>query len=505
MYNAVDIHTKKREQRTFYDVGVGTSTFAPWKAFSAAVGTGFGQNVCDLYRFLAKNYDPDRDVKIFLFGFSRGAATIRAFTGFLHACGLVDGRKMKAGDLEDRIEEEFSKYKDKTYDESEPPPKKAGDSHGRVPVHFVGVWDTVSALGAPKWATPTGPLSWAMKQACRLIDNVANWIYKHHSYQYGLNDHIKHAYHALAIDDERTSFRPMVWDETKVPDENVVEQVWFAGMHSNAGGGYERGGLADVALHWMMERADHHDLIFNESDRLQIENRANPYGLIRDSRAGAGVLYRYHPRNITELCEEKLPDPTNGPPEIHKSVFVRMGARVDRYAPGYLPRRFSVAETELEPGKATGKKTLIEVEPSAKALGEPAGTRTWQELTRRLTKGMNARKRAHSVMMFTLLVALGSGSFWWLSPPAGWGRSGFFGHVADVLDYVLPDLLGGLVEYAVIQNPIYITVVAVVGLGIWIHRTRIVRRMRADREELRAITLGEVGDLAEPDAPETSS
>ena len=118
---------------------------------------------------------------------------------------------------------------------------------------------------------------------------------------------------------------------------------------------------------------------------------------------------------------------------------------------------------------------------------------------------MKARKRAHSVMMFTLLVALGSGSFWWLSPPASWGRSGFFGHVADVLDYVLPDLLGGLVEYAVIQHPIYITVVAVVGLGIWIDRTRVVKRMRADREELRAITLAEVGVLAEPDAPEASS
>ncbi len=501
MYNAVDIHTDpdtdEAEQRTFYDVGVGTSAFAPWKAVSGAVGAGFGQNVRDLYRFLAKNYEPDPRTKIFVFGFSRGAATVRAFTGFLHACGLVDGRKMLAGDLQDLIDQQFGKYK--SGETTGPPPKMPGVSHGRVPVHFVGVWDTVSALGAPKYGKPTGPLSWMMKQACVLIDNVVNLIHKHHSYQYGLNDEIKNAYQALAIDDERTSFRPKVWDERNVPDENVVEQVWFAGMHSNVGGGYERGGLADVALDWMMERADHHGLIFNVSDQRQIQNRANSLGLIRDSRAGGGILYRYHPRNITELCQDGLEKDKTKTPRIHKSVLDRMRARVDSYAPGYLPRSFNAVETTLASEGAMGVETPVEIDET----GAPAGGKNWNQLTRRLKKGMNARKRLHSITMFTLLVVLGFGLFWWVRPPANWGRSGFFGHVADILDYVLPDLLGGLIEYTVVQNPIYLTVVAIVGLGLWIRRTRIVGRMRGDREDLRGLILEQAGQNRKADASST--
>lgn len=501
MYNAVNIHTDPAtgaaEQRTFYDVGVGTSAFAPWKAVSGAVGTGFAQNVRDLYRFLAKNYEPDRDTKVFVFGFSRGAATVRAFTGFLHARGLVDGRKISAGDLQDLIDLEFDKYK--SGETTGVPEKIAGKSHGRIPVHFVGVWDTVAALGAPKYGRPTGPLSWMMKQACVLIDNVINLIHKHRSYQYGLNDEIKNAYQALAIDDERTSFRPMVWDERESPDGNVVEQVWFAGMHSNVGGGYERGGLADVPLDWMMERAAHHDLIFNLSDRRQIQNRANSLGLIRDSRAGAGILYRYHPRNITELCQDGLGEEKTKTPRVHTSVLDRMRARVDNYAPGYLPRRFNAVETRLASEGGVGVETPVDVVET----DVPASGKDWNQLTRRLKKGIVARKRVHSIMMFTLLVALVFGLFWWVRPPANWGRSGFFGDIADVLDYVLPDLLGGLIEYTVVQHPIYLTVVAIAGLGLWIHRAHIVGRMRGDRNDLRGLILERADRNGKADASST--
>ena len=480
VFNAVDIHNECVEQRTFYDVGIGTSELAIWKTLSGAFGLGFRKNVKDLYRFLAKNFDPDREVKIFLFGFSRGAATVRAFTGFLHACGLLDGRGVSAGDLRDGIDKQFKLYL--SGQPSEMIDKLPGVSHGRIPIHFVGVWDTVSALGAPKWGKPTGPLSWLMKMACLALDYIANLRSHHHSYQYGLNENIKNAYHALAIDDERTSFRPMVWNEIDKGSGNV-EQVWFAGMHSNVGGGYEREGLADVALEWMVERAERHDLRFNRSDLREIHERSNSHGLIRDSRAGAAIFYRYHPRIIEELCEGRLvtqPGALEALPRIHTSVIERMEHRVDEYAPGYLPGRFHVVTTELKSGTAIGCETLVEVPPSD---GEASAA------TRGLKRRLNMRKGLYSIMIFALLVAFVWGLILWFNPPTPWGRSGFFEHVADILDYVFPDLLAGLVERTVVQSPIYFTVFALGGFLGAIIRYRLVRRMRLLREELRKLVL----------------
>ena len=98
LYQAVDIHDHKKTQITYYDNGVGTSSNRYWKSFTAAFGWGFEANVCDLYEELARNYNPGD--RIYLFGFSRGAATIRAFTGFIDACGLLN-RFNNSGKLKD--------------------------------------------------------------------------------------------------------------------------------------------------------------------------------------------------------------------------------------------------------------------------------------------------------------------------------------------------------------------------------------------------------------------
>ena len=93
-YNAVDIKANPNSQITFYDNGVGTSANKYLKSLSGALGFGFQQNVRDLYIFLSKNYrgtenESDKD-KVYIFGFSRGAATVRAFNGFVHDCGLIE-------------------------------------------------------------------------------------------------------------------------------------------------------------------------------------------------------------------------------------------------------------------------------------------------------------------------------------------------------------------------------------------------------------------------------
>lgn len=503
-YNAVNIHTEgnQPEQRTFYDVGVGTSDFALWKSVSSAVGSGFGQNVKDLYRFLARNYDPDpkRATKIYLFGFSRGAATVRAFTGFLHTCGLVDGRGLTAERLDACIEVEFARYKGaRAYDLNAEPLERM---HGRVPIHFIGVWDTVSALGAPKWGKPTGRLSQMMKWTCNRLDDIANTRRHHRSYQYGLNrdgdgNDIKHAYQALAIDDERTSFRPMVWDERALSEGGVVEQVWFAGMHSNVGGGYAREGLANVALEWMIERARYHGLLFNESALYEIHNSSNSHGLMQDSRAGAAKLFRYHPRNIAELCKDKLVgDPgaegSPGLPRIHESVIKRMEDRVGDYAPGYLPPRFNVVGTTLQRARPIGREIRVEVEPvdeTSSDTGASAPASAWHTATQQLKMDIDERKRVYSVMLFTVLVALVSAFYLWISPPEEMTRSGVFGHLADTADYLTPELLSGLVEVAVVHHPIIVTAAALAGILGWRYRQRVVKRMEHQREELRTILL----------------
>ena len=94
IYNGIDIHDDGNKQIIFYDNGVGTAKNKYWRAASGAFGFGFGHNVRDLYEFLVKNYDPDD--RVYLFGFSRGAATVRAFSGFVAACGLIRYEKKTA-------------------------------------------------------------------------------------------------------------------------------------------------------------------------------------------------------------------------------------------------------------------------------------------------------------------------------------------------------------------------------------------------------------------------
>ena len=95
LYQAVSLHTGKPNQIKFYDNGVGTQTNKYISAVSGAFGFGFQQNVRDLYEFLVRTYEPGDN--IYLFGFSRGAATVRSFASMLHYCGLLN-RKDENGD-----------------------------------------------------------------------------------------------------------------------------------------------------------------------------------------------------------------------------------------------------------------------------------------------------------------------------------------------------------------------------------------------------------------------
>src|SRR5206468_12749825 len=196
-------------------------------------------------------------------------------------------------------------------------------TYGKL-IAFMGVWDTVAAVGLPIHAA----------------DFVNRVIYAFKFPDRTLNLSVAHACHALALDEERESFDPVLWNERETANPERIEQVWFAGVHSNVGGGYPRQGMSLVALDWIMSRAEQHGLRFVPAERLTYRNHADVDDKMYDSRAGIGVFYRWQPRDVQRLCEQ------NGvAPKIHRSVFERIARNTEGYAPGSLPADAVVVST----------------------------------------------------------------------------------------------------------------------------------------------------------------
>jgi len=216
-------------------------------------GYGLSDNVQDGYRWLCGQWQGGDE--IWLFGFSRGAYTARSLAGMLRKCGLL--RRAGATDR-GTIKAAYAFYRDAAV--------KPGDATAvawraaranEVDVHFIGVWDTVGALGIPDMA------AWFPYARAR---------YRFHDTE--LSHIVKHAYQALALDEHRADFAPAKWTRNpdtlapgesptaKKPDQLDVEQRWFVGAHADVGGGYRRDGdgrtpdpLPDPPLGWLLGKA----------------------------------------------------------------------------------------------------------------------------------------------------------------------------------------------------------------------------------------------------------
>lgn len=345
LYQLLDLKNPAT-QVAYYDDGVGSSSFQPLAIIGGIFGYGLKRNVIDIYSFCCRNYvTGDR---IYAFGFSRGAFTARIVTGMIVRQGLIpynnDESELarSAADAYRQYRRRFNttgglvtplrNFRDrcialwrKLFDLKVAKPEPIDR------VHFVGLWDTVDAYGGP------------IEEVTRAIDN---WFWPLSMPDRFMNAKVHKACHALALEDERDAFRPVLWDERYVRGNEVIRgvtkedwlfdmdyhppslsgqpleipphertdlspidrkrisQVWFTGVHADIGGGYPQDGLSFVTLDWMMDRATAYDLkTLRVQRRLLAEPQVNFTDKLNDSREGVASYYRYKPRNLKELRE----------------------------------------------------------------------------------------------------------------------------------------------------------------------------------------------------------
>jgi hypothetical protein len=350
------LELKGSNQIAIYDDGVGTSSFKPLAILGGVFGWGLKRNVLNLYKFLCRNYQPGD--KIYAFGFSRGAFTIRVVIGLVLNQGLV--HFANEAELDRKARAAFRAYRHDKYPvwNLQYPFRlvqfwrdKLFYTSCETPIssiEFVGVWDTVAAYGLP---------------IDEMTRGVSEWLWPLELPNKTFNDKIKKARHALAIDDERATFHPVLWDEepnntqpsgaSRPTNNEQLLQVWFSGVHSNVGGGYPDDSLANIALAWMMAEAKQAGLQFKdmpdaEPDALlSTDSAKDKDGRLYDSRSGLGGYYRYSPRKIVDFYEA-MPKPPAAPddwapmPKIHEAVFGRIRVGAHLYAPIVLPPEYEV-------------------------------------------------------------------------------------------------------------------------------------------------------------------
>lgn len=292
---------KDAKQVAFYDPGVGTFSAFGRRIFKRigiwmglAFGFGLTKNIEDGYRYLMNNYQPGDNV--YIFGFSRGAFTARSLAGMIYKFGLLQKGSINL------IPYVTENYLNRSLD------KKIMEGFKRTystqcKIHFIGVWDTVASLGHVRER--------------KFPDGI-------------LNEDVKHGYQAVSIDEKRKKFPVSLWNEERISSGQQIEQVWFSGVHSDVGGYYLDRGLSDIALGWMLDRAEQKGLRLIDGWQNQLNQ--NHEGKLHQSRQGFYKIWKPVKRKIpTDSC-------------IHQSVFYRM-QNIDTYRPE-LPDKYEVKSNQ---------------------------------------------------------------------------------------------------------------------------------------------------------------
>jgi hypothetical protein len=201
-------------------------------------------------------------------------------------------------------------------------------------IRLLGVWDTVDAVGLPfSLADAWNRVIWQYKFETTTLCKV-----------------VEKGCHALALDDGRAEFEPVIWNEDDEYTRQRVEQVWFAGAHSNVGGGYPQHGMSLVSLDWMMSHAESSGVRFVAHTREEYATQHSFADKLYDPRSGLGMFYRWKPRNVTTLSGKR----GIRVPKIHVSVVERIVQAPEGYAPGNIPPQCEIVTTELNPTVRVG-------------------------------------------------------------------------------------------------------------------------------------------------------
>lgn len=315
---------KSDAQRTFYSPGVGTlSAPTMWskvgkkasKVAGLAFAAGLIRDIEEAYSYLMNHYE-DGD-RVFVYGFSRGAYTARAIAALIAKCGMLN-----------KGNENLVPYATKVFRYEMRPEIYRGfrkTFSRRCRIEFLGLWDTVKSVG---------------------------WVYDPISFQFTANNPIvRTVRHAISIDERRAFYRQNLWSKGRPYQD--IKQVWFAGVHSDIGGGYRasENGPANIALDWMIKQSPP-ELKINSK---QLKHVLPPAGLsvsspkIHDSMTGMWRLVEYLPRSYFDPADNwkkhwkiyRGERRTIGSGSlIHQSVIDRM--KSGDYKPENLPTTFDV-------------------------------------------------------------------------------------------------------------------------------------------------------------------
>ena len=312
------VEDRTNEQIAFYDAGLGTGRI---KTFETLFGVGIVQNILQCYQFISDNYL--RGDRIFLFGFSRGATTVRSLSGFINLFGILPHSRP------DLIAAAWKIYETEKSSSLQKKARKFLERNKTAScnIYFIGVWDTVKALKGDT---------------------------KFHDLK--LSPCIQNAYHAMSIDEDRKQFKLVPWETIKdnksllgevywpyIADmaeatmddfkriDQKVKQVWFCGVHTDVGGGYPECGLSDISLVWMIDRATDPSLKYPLKlyPFHGVEPNHNISDLMHNENKGVQKVLGAQSR------EEQWHSSKSGKPIIHKSVLVRAKVMKD-YKPWIL-------------------------------------------------------------------------------------------------------------------------------------------------------------------------
>jgi len=283
------------EQVAYYDPGVGTWGTLKDKLKGYVFGWGLQINIEDAYRYLMNNCRPDD--RIFLFGFSRGACTVRCLANMIHKCGLLF-----------RGSNNLVRYASKIYNgqhnESLAAEFKNTFSQN-IPVYFIGIFDSVSALGL---------------------------IYgRNNSFDEKLSHEVCYGCHALAVDEKRRKFYSSLWDESGKQENQTIEQVWFPGVHSDVGGGYDEDELAQIPLKWMLTKATACGLLLKDPHAME----AIPQNAAAKIHNSLSWHWMFMGKKERKIPENAL---------IHESVFARRNNPDCAYHPKNFPKNFQIVK-----------------------------------------------------------------------------------------------------------------------------------------------------------------